>query len=68
MALLAMLMAYGAPWITIVALRDIAGEAGSRSVPALASSLAWYGAGIGGIIMGRVATASARAGPCSTAR
>ena len=55
MALLAMLMAYGAPWITIVALRDIAGEAGSRSVPALASSLAWYGAGIGGIIMGRVA-------------
>lgn len=55
MALLAMLMAYGAPWITIVALRDIAGEAGSRSVPALASSLAWYGAGIGGIIMGRIA-------------
>ncbi|MGN6571753.1 MAG: MFS transporter [Pseudolabrys sp.] len=54
-ALFAMLMAYGAPWITIVALRDIAGEAGSRSVPALASSLAWYGAGIGGIIMGRIA-------------
>jgi len=55
-SLLAMLMAYGAPWITIVALSDIATEAGgARSVPSLASSLAWYGAGIGGIIMGRVA-------------
>jgi MFS family permease len=55
-SLFAMLMAYGAPWITIVALSDIAAEAGgARSVPSLASSLAWYGAGIGGIIMGRVA-------------
>ena len=55
-SLFAMLMAYGAPWITIVALSDIATEAGgARSVPSLASSLAWYGAGIGGIIMGRVA-------------
>ena len=55
-SLFAMLMAYGAPWITIVALSDIAAEAGgARSVPSLASSLAWYGAGIGGIIMGLVA-------------
>src|SRR6185312_8204559 len=34
-ALLTMLMAYGSAWITVVALGDIAGEAGgARSVPA----------------------------------
>ncbi|HEY5278371.1 MAG TPA: MFS transporter [Pseudolabrys sp.] len=55
-ALFAMLMAYGSAWITVVALSDIAAEAGgARSVPALASSLAWLGAGFGGIIMGRIA-------------
>jgi MFS family permease len=55
-ALLTMLMAYGSAWITVVALGDIAGEAGgARSVPALASSLAWLGAGFGGIMMGRIA-------------
>lgn len=55
-ALLIMLMAYGSAWITAVALRDIAAEAGgSRSVPALASSLSWLGAGFGGILMGRIA-------------
>jgi MFS family permease len=51
-----MLMGYGAAWIPAVALRDIAAEAGgARSVPALASSLAWFGSGFGGILMGRIA-------------
>jgi MFS family permease len=55
-ALVLMLMAYGAAWITAVALRDIAAEVGgTRSVPALASSLAWLGSGLGGILMGRIA-------------
>src|SRR6476619_6894605 len=41
-ALLAMMMSFGAAWITAVALKDIASELdGARSVPALASSLAW---------------------------
>jgi MFS family permease len=51
-----MLMAFGAAWITAVALKDIAAEVGgARSTPALASSLAWFGSGIGGIGMGRIA-------------
>ena len=55
-ALFIMMMAFGAAWITAVALKDIAAEAGgARSVPALASSLAWLGSGIGGILMGRLA-------------
>jgi len=55
-ALLVMMMAFGAAWITAIALKDIAAEVdGARSVPALASSLAWLGSGTGGIIMGRVA-------------
>ena len=49
-------MSFGAGWITAVALKDIASEVGgARSIPALASSLAWLGSGIGGIIMSRVA-------------
>ena len=49
-------MSFGAAWITAVALKDIAGEVdGSRSVPALASALAWLGQGTGGILMSRVA-------------
>src|SRR5882757_4171836 len=49
-------MSFGAAWITAVALKDIATEVGgSRSVPALASALAWLGSGIGGIIMSRIA-------------
>src|SRR5579872_560831 len=49
-------MSFGAAWITAVALKDIALEVGgSRSVPALASSLAWLGSGAGGIIMSQVA-------------
>jgi len=55
-ALVVMLMAFGAAWITAVALKDIAAEVGgTRSIPALASALAWFGSGIGGIIMGRIA-------------
>src|SRR5262245_40446519 len=51
-----MLMAFGTAWITAVALTDIAAEVGgARSVPALASSLAWLGSGIGGILMGQIA-------------
>ncbi|HEX4409334.1 MAG TPA: MFS transporter [Xanthobacteraceae bacterium] len=51
-----MAVAFGAPWITVVALKDIAAEVhGERSIPALASALMWIGSGFGGILMGRVA-------------
>ncbi|MGE5534217.1 MAG: MFS transporter, partial [Acidobacteriota bacterium] len=55
-ALLAMMMCFGGAWMTAVALKDIAAElGGSRSIPALASSLVWLGSGAGGLIMGQVA-------------
>jgi MFS family permease len=55
-ALITLLMAFGSAWITAVGLKDIAAEVGgARSIPALASSLAWLGSGIGGILMGRIA-------------
>ena len=55
-ALLTMMMAFGAAWITAVALKDIAAEVGgARSVPALASALAWLCSGAGGIMMSRIA-------------
>src|SRR5689334_24441986 len=51
-----MLMAFGTGWITAVALKDIAAEVGgTRSIPALASALAWLGGGVGGILMGQIA-------------
>jgi len=51
-ALVTMLMAFGAAWITAVALKDIASEVdGIRSIPALASALAWLGSGVGGILL-----------------
>jgi MFS family permease len=54
-ALVIMAMAFGAAWITAVALKDIAAEVnGTRSIPALASALAWLGSGVGGILMGRI--------------
>jgi MFS family permease len=54
--LVIMAIAFGAPWITVVALKDIAAEVhGERSVPAFASALMWLGSGFGGILMGRVA-------------
>ena len=55
-ALLVMMMAFGSAWIMAVALKDIAGKIGGvRSIPALASALAWLGSGAGGILMGRIA-------------
>src|SRR5262249_31008770 len=54
--LLILALSFGAPWIAVVALKAIAAETGGqRSVPALASSLAWVGYGAGGIVMGYVA-------------
>jgi MFS family permease len=48
--------AFGAPWIATVSLKDIAGEVGGeRSIPALGPALAWFGSGLGGIMMGRIA-------------
>jgi MFS family permease len=55
-ALAALMVAFGANWITAVALKDIAAEVdGTRSIPAFASALAWLGSGVGGIIMGQIA-------------
>jgi MFS family permease len=49
-------VSFGAPWVSIVALKPIAGDTGGlRSVPALASALAWVGFGAGGIVMGAIA-------------
>src|SRR3954451_79704 len=63
-ALCVLAMSFGAAWITAVALKDIAGEVGGlRSVPALASALAWLGSGVGGIMMSRLAN---RVGTCWT--
>ncbi len=56
MILVVMAIAFGAPWITVVALKDIAAEVdGARSVPAFATALMWIGSGVGGILMGRIA-------------
>src|SRR5690242_5480479 len=49
-------VSFGAPTITVVALKPIAAElGGARSVPALAYSLAWLGSALGGIAMGWLA-------------
>jgi MFS family permease len=54
--LIVMAVAFGAPWITVVALKSIAAEVnGERSIPAFAGALVWMGSGFGGILMGRVA-------------
>ncbi|MBV1796679.1 MFS transporter [Siccirubricoccus sp. G192] len=46
----------GAPIIVVVALRQIATDMGEvRAIPALASSLAYLGAGAGGVLMGWLA-------------
>ena len=55
-------VSFGAPWITVVALKPIAAETGGlRSVPALASALAWLGFGTGGIVDGADRRAGRRA-------
>jgi len=49
-------VSFGAPGITVVALKQIAADLGStRSVPSLAFSLAWFGAAVGGVGMGWLA-------------
>jgi MFS family permease len=56
MTLLILAVSFGAPWITIVALKLIAEDMGGlRSIAASANSLAWIGYGAGGIVMGYVA-------------
>ena len=55
-ALGVMAVAFGTPWITVVALKDIAAEVGGeRSIPAFAGAMVWLGSGVGGILMGRIA-------------
>jgi MFS family permease len=55
-SLAVMSVAFGAPYVAVVALKDIAGElGGARSVPALCYSLAWLGTAVGGVAMGGVA-------------
>jgi MFS family permease len=55
-ALAVLTMVFGSAWITTVALKDIAAEAGgARSIPAFATAMAWLCAGGGGILMGRLA-------------
>jgi MFS family permease len=49
-------VSFAAPAITVVGLASIAADlGGERSVPALAYSLAWLGASVGGIAMGQAA-------------
>jgi len=55
-ALTVLTISYGAPLITVVALKPIAAEFGTtRSAPALAVSLTYIGSGLGGIAMGWLA-------------
>ncbi len=55
-ALTVLSLAYGAPLVTVVALKPIAAEFGTaRSAPALAVSLTYIGSGMGGIMMGWIA-------------
>jgi len=56
-AVLAMLsVSYGAPLLTMVALKPIAADLGTaREAPALAGSLTYIGSGFGGIMMGWIA-------------
>ena len=56
MSLAILAVAFGGPWIAVVALKTIAAETGgARAIPSFASSLAWFGAGLGGIGMGWLA-------------
>ena len=52
-SLIVLTMSYGAPMVTVVALKPIAAEFDApRSAPTLAISLTYIGAGLGGIAMG----------------
>src|SRR5882724_13642987 len=56
MSLVILGISFGAAWIAVVALKPIAADMGGvRSVPAFATALAWFGAGLGGIGMGWLA-------------
>src|SRR5438132_7138337 len=49
-------VSFGAPTITVVALKPIAADlGGARSVPALCYALVWLGSAAGGIAMGQIA-------------
>ncbi len=49
-------VSYGAPLVVVVALKPLAADLGvSRSAAALASSAAWLGVGVGGLLAGRIA-------------
>ena len=51
-----MAFSFGAPWIAVVALKQIAAETGgARRCRRSPSSLAWFGAAVGGIAMGWLA-------------
>jgi MFS family permease len=55
-ALVTLAFSFGGPWIAAVGLTAIAADVGdSRSVPALAGSLAWFGSAVGGVAMGPLA-------------
>ena len=55
-ALFILTFSYGAPLLAPVALKPIAADlSSSRSVPALANSLAWLGSGAGAIVFGWIA-------------
>jgi len=55
-AFTALTFSFGGLWVSAVGLKLIAADAGGqRSVPALASALAWLGSGLGGIAMGQFA-------------
>ncbi len=52
-ALAIIMIAFGTPYVVVVALKPIAADlGGSRSAPALASALAYVGTAVGGILMG----------------
>lgn len=56
LSLMILSVSFGAPWISVVALKPMAAElGGARSIPAFATALAWFGSGIGGIGMGYIA-------------
>jgi MFS family permease len=55
-SLVLLALAFGALWIVAVGLKTMAADfGGARSEPALASSLAWFGSSLGGLMMGPLA-------------
>ena len=55
-SLVMLAVAFGALWIVAVGLKAMAADFGGvRSEPALASSLAWFGSSLGGLMMGPLA-------------